>query len=93
MLLVAPVLDAHRVPVTDEQRETMRNDPDLRNPRQHSSLQHSGGYPSTTARGCRLWTPDVIRAWPRCCAGSSRGPVVRSVNTSFNVRGDDRVHA
>ena len=31
MLLVAPVLDAHRVPVTDEQRETMHNDPDLRN--------------------------------------------------------------
>ena len=31
MLLVAPVLDEHRVPITDAQRETMANDPDLRN--------------------------------------------------------------
>src|SRR5580765_3564423 len=31
MLLVAPVLDEHRIPATDEQRATMANDPDLRN--------------------------------------------------------------
>ena len=31
MLLVAPVRDEQRIPITDAQRETMKSDPDLRN--------------------------------------------------------------
>jgi len=52
MLLVAPVLEDHRLPVTREQREIMRNDPDLRN--QHSPVVDSGG----DARGLQRATAD-----------------------------------
>jgi len=89
MLLVAPVLDAHRVPVTDEQRETMRNDPDLRN---RVNIPRSS-IPAVTHvdYSARLQTVDDQRN-PRLAGllrafGRRTGcPIL--VNTSFNVRGE-----
>ena len=89
MLLVAPVLDAHRMPVTDEQRETMRNDPDLRN---RVNIPRSS-IPAVTHvdYSARLQTVDDGRN-PRL-ASLLRGFQQRTgcpilVNTSFNVRGE-----
>jgi len=89
MLLVAPVLDEHRVPVTDAQRETMKNDPDLRN---RVNIPRSS-IPAVTHvdYSARLQTVDEGRN-PRLAAllrGFQRRtgcPIL--VNTSFNVRGE-----
>jgi len=89
MLLVAPVLDEHRIPVTDAQRETMRNDPDLRN---RVNVPRSS-IPAVTHvdYSARLQTVDDQRN-PRLAA-LLRGFQARTgcpvlVNTSFNVRGE-----
>ena len=89
MLLVAPVLDTHRVAVTDAQRETMRNDPDLRN---RVNIPRSS-IPAVTHvdYSARLQTVDDGRN-PRLAA-LLRGFQQRTgfpilVNTSFNVRGE-----
>jgi carbamoyltransferase len=89
MLLVAPVLDAHRIPVSDADRETMSGDPDLRK---------RVGVPRSTIPAvthvdysARLQTVDAGRH-PRLAGlltrfGARTGcPVL--VNTSFNVRGE-----
>ena len=89
MLLVAPVLDEHRAPVTDEQREIMKNDPDLRN---RVNVPRSS-IPAVTHvdYSARLQTVDDSRN-PRLAALLRRFqqrtgcPVL--VNTSFNVRGE-----
>jgi carbamoyltransferase len=89
MLLVAPVLDEHRVPATDAQRETMRHDPDLRN---RVNIPRSS-IPAVTHvdYSARLQTVDDGRN-PRL-AGLLRAFQQRTgcpilVNTSFNVRGE-----
>ena len=89
MLLVAPVLEQHRAAVTDEQREIMRNDPDLRN---RVNIPRST-VPAVTHvdYSARLQTVDDGRN-PRLAAllrafGKKTGcPIL--VNTSFNVRGE-----
>ena len=89
MLLVAPVLEKHRVPVTDAQRETMKNDPDLRN---RVNIPRSS-IPAVTHvdYSARLQTVDDERN-PRLAGllrafGDRTGcPIL--VNTSFNVRGE-----
>ena len=89
MLLVAPVLEEHRVPVTNEQREMMKNDPDLRN---RVNVPRSS-IPAVTHvdYSARLQTIDDSRN-PRLAALLRRFqqrtgcPVL--VNTSFNVRGE-----
>ncbi len=89
MLLVAPVLDEHRTPVSDEQRYTMANDPDLRNrvnvPRSDIPAVTHVDYSS------RIQTVDEDRN-PRL-SGLLRAFMERTgcpvlVNTSFNVRGE-----
>jgi len=89
MLLVAPVLDAHRVPVTEAQRETMRNDPDLRN---RVNIPRSS-IPAITHvdYSARLQTVDEGRnsrlaALLRGFQQRTGFPIL--VNTSFNVRGE-----
>jgi carbamoyltransferase len=89
MLLVAPVRHEHRVPITDAQRETMKNDPDLRN---RVNIPRSG-VPAVTHvdYSARLQTVDDERN-PRL-AGLLRAFDKRTgcpilVNTSFNVRGE-----
>jgi carbamoyltransferase len=89
MLLVAPVLEAHRVPVTDAGRETMQQDPDLRN---RLNIPRST-IPAVTHvdYSARLQTVDDGRN-PRL-AQLLRGFAERTgcpilVNTSFNVRGE-----
>jgi carbamoyltransferase len=89
MLLVAPVLEEHRVPVSDAQRETMDKDPDLRN---RVNVPRSS-IPAVTHvdYSARLQTVDDGRN-PRLAALLRRFqqrtgcPVL--VNTSFNVRGE-----
>jgi carbamoyltransferase len=89
MLIVAPVLEAHRSPLTDADRKTMIDDPDLR---------HRVNVPRSTVPAithvdysARLQTVDAGRN-PRFAALLRRFheatgcPMV--VNTSFNVRGE-----
>jgi carbamoyltransferase len=89
MLLVAPVLDRHRIAVTEEQRETMRNDPDLRN---RVNIPRSA-IPAVTHvdYSARLQTVDDGRN-PRLAAllraFQTRTGCPILVNTSFNVRGE-----
>jgi carbamoyltransferase len=89
MLLVAPVLDGHRVPVTEVQRETMQHDPDLRN---RVNVPRSS-IPAVTHvdYSARLQTVDAGRN-PRLAAllraFHQRTGVPVLVNTSFNVRGE-----
>jgi carbamoyltransferase len=89
MLLVAPVLKEHRAQVTEEQREIMKNDPDLRN---RVNVPRSS-IPAVTHvdYSARLQTVDDSRN-PRL-AGLLRRFQQRTgcpvlVNTSFNVRGE-----
>jgi carbamoyltransferase len=89
MLLVAPVLEEHRAPVTEEQRDIMKNDPDLRN---RVNVPRSS-IPAVTHvdYSARLQTVDDSRN-PRL-AGLLRRFQQRTgcpvlVNTSFNVRGE-----
>jgi len=89
MLVVAPVLDAHRIPVTDAQRETMAHDPDLRS---RVTIPRSA-IPAVTHvdYSARLQTIDAVRN-PMTAKllgvffERTGCPVL--VNTSFNVRGE-----
>ena len=89
MLIVAPVLDEHRVPVTAEQLATMANDPDLRN---RVNIPRSA-VPAVTHvdYSARLQTIDDERN-PRTArmmrAFFKRTGCPVLVNTSFNVRGE-----
>ncbi len=89
MLLVAPVLDEHRIPVTDEQRATMANDPNLRN---RVNIPRST-IPAVTHvdYSARVQTVDDTRN-PRTAkllrAFFERTGCPVLVNTSFNVRGE-----
>lgn len=89
MLLVAPVLEAHRLPVSDEQRATMADDPDLRNrvnvPRSNIPAVTHVDYSARVqtvdeVRNPRLWR--LLRRF----FDETACPVL--VNTSFNVRGE-----
>jgi len=89
MLLVAPVLERHRLPVSESQQEMMAHDPDLRN---RVNVPRSS-IPAVTHvdYSARLQTVDDARN-PRL-AGLLRAFERRSgcpvlVNTSFNVRGE-----
>jgi carbamoyltransferase len=89
MLLVAPILEAHRVQVLPEQTRIMANDPDLRN---RVNIVRST-IPAVTHidYSARLQTVDAVRN-PRTHAllktfyELTGCPVL--VNTSFNVRGE-----
>jgi carbamoyltransferase len=89
MLIVAPVREEHRVPVTEEQHATMANDPDLRNrvnvPRSDIPAVTHVDY------SARLQTVDDERN-PRLTrllrAFHERTGCPVLVNTSFNVRGE-----
>jgi carbamoyltransferase len=89
MLLVAPVLDEHRVPIDEEQLRVMADDPDLR----HRVNVVRSTIPAVTHvdYSARVQTVDARRN-PRLhglMAAFHRltgCPVV--VNTSFNVRGE-----
>ena len=89
MLLVAPVLEEHRVPVGDEQLRMMQNDPDLRNrvnvPRSTVPAITHVDY------SARLQTVDEERHGRyyrllRAFYELTGCPIL--VNTSFNVRGE-----
>jgi carbamoyltransferase len=89
MLLVAPVLESHRVPITDALRETMASDPDLRN---RVNIPRSD-IPAVTHvdYSARLQTIDPERnprmtSLLRAFFKKTGCPVL--VNTSFNVRGE-----
>jgi carbamoyltransferase len=89
MLLVAPVLEKHRLAATEAERETMTHDPDLRN---RVNIPRST-IPAVTHvdYSARLQTVDDTRN-PRL-AGLLRAFQQRTgcpvlVNTSFNVRGE-----
>jgi carbamoyltransferase len=89
MLLVAPVLDQHRMPITDEQRAIMAADPDLRN---RVNIPRST-IPAVTHvdYSARVQTVDEVRN-PRTArlltAFFKRTGCPVLVNTSFNVRGE-----
>jgi len=89
MLLVAPVLESHRVPITDAQRAQMASDPDLRN---RVNIPRSD-IPAVTHvdYSARLQTIDPDRN-PRMTkllqAFQKRTGCPVLVNTSFNVRGE-----
>jgi carbamoyltransferase len=89
MLLVAPVLSQHRIPITDKQRETMASDPDLRN---RVNIPRST-IPAVTHvdYSARVQTVDEARN-PRMTrllgAFFNRTGCPVLVNTSFNVRGE-----
>jgi len=89
MLLVAPVLEEHRVAISDEQRAMMASDPDLRNrvniPRSTipavTHVDNSARIQTVDeARNPRLWK--LLKGFFR----KTGCPVL--VNTSFNVRGE-----
>ena len=89
MLIVAPVLEEHRVPIADEQRAVMATDPDLRN---RVNIPRSV-IPAVTHvdYSARLQTVDDERnprtaKLLRAFAKRTGCPVL--VNTSFNVRGE-----
>ena len=89
MLIVAPVLDEHRLPISDEQQARMAADPDLR----HRVNVPRSSIPAVTHvdYSARIQTIDEVRN-PRT-AGLMRAFFERTgcpvlVNTSFNVRGE-----
>jgi carbamoyltransferase len=89
MLLVAPVLESHRVPISEAQRAQMASDPDLRN---RVNIPRSD-VPAVTHvdYSARLQTIDPDRN-PRMTrllqAFQKRTGCPVLVNTSFNVRGE-----
>jgi carbamoyltransferase len=89
MLLVAPVRDAHRVDLTEADRRTMDDDPDLR--RRVNVARSTIPAVTHVDYSARVQTVDDVRH-PRLAAllrafGARTGcPVL--VNTSFNVRGE-----
>ena len=89
MLLVAPVLEQHRARITDEEREIMASDPDLRN---RVNIPRSS-IPAVTHvdYSARLQTVDDVRhprlaRLMRCFYQRTGVPIL--VNTSFNIRGE-----
>jgi carbamoyltransferase len=89
MLLVAPVLDEHRIPVSDAERAIMEGDPDLRN---RVNVARST-IPAVTHvdYSARLQTVDDTRnprlaQLMRAFHAKTGCPIL--VNTSFNVRGE-----
>ena len=89
MLLVAPVLEAHRLPLSVDQQATMENDPDLR----HRVNVPRSVIPSVTHvdYSARIQTVDEgrnPRLWRllRQFFEDTGCPVL--VNTSFNIRGE-----
>jgi carbamoyltransferase len=89
MLLVAPVLESHRLSISEEQRQTMAADPDLRNrvnvPRSTipavTHVDFSARVQTVdNARNPRLW--HLMKTF----FAATGCPVL--VNTSFNVRGE-----
>jgi carbamoyltransferase len=89
MLLVAPVAESHRLPVTEEQRERMERDPDLRN---RVNIPRSD-IPAVTHvdYSARIQTVDEDRnprLWKLLKAFFNRTDCPVLVNTSFNVRGE-----
>jgi carbamoyltransferase len=89
MLLVAPVLEPHRVPVSEGERVVMRTDPDLRN---RVNIPRSS-IPAVTHVDYSARIQTVDRARNPQLAGlletffrRTGCPVL--VNTSFNVRGE-----
>jgi carbamoyltransferase len=89
MLLVAPVLEQHRVPISEEQRVTMRTDPDLRNrvnvPRATIPAVTHVDYSARIQTVDRVRNPKLtglLETFHR----RTGCPVL--VNTSFNVRGE-----
>ena len=89
MLLVAPVLESHRVPITETQKLRMATDPDLRN---RVNIPRSD-IPAVTHvdYSARLQTIDAARN-PRMTrllqSFQNRTGCPVLVNTSFNVRGE-----
>jgi carbamoyltransferase len=89
MLLVAPVLEAHRMSVSAEQERMMREDPDLRNrlnvPRSSvpaiTHVDYSARVQTVDAARNRRFTALLRRFYARTGC-----PML--VNTSFNVRGE-----
>jgi carbamoyltransferase len=89
MLLVAPVHDQHRLPVTDQQRATMAADPDLRNrvniPRSTIPAVTHVDYSARVQTVDQTRNPRTSRLL-RTFFERTGCPVL--VNTSFNVRGE-----
>jgi carbamoyltransferase len=89
MLLVAPVLEEHRVPIDDEELARMRHDPDLRN--RVNVVRSTIPAVTHVDYSARIQTVDETRN-PRLhrliktFQELTGCPVV--VNTSFNVRGE-----
>jgi len=89
MLIVAPVLDEHRVPVSEDAQKTMESDPDLRNrvnvPRSTIPAVTHVDY------SARLQTVDEkrnARLAGLLARFQARTGCPVLVNTSFNVRGE-----
>jgi carbamoyltransferase len=89
MLLVAPVLERHRVPIPDALRQQMREDPDLRSrvnvPRSTIPAVTHVDYSArlqTIDAGRNPWTARLLSAFFE----RTGCPVL--VSTSFNVRGE-----
>ncbi len=89
MLLVAPVLETHRVSVSPELRATMEHDPDLRN--RVNVVRSTIPAVTHVDHSARLQTVDRARN-PRLhhllSAFHARTGCPVLVNTSFNVRGE-----
>ena len=94
MLLVAPVREEQRVPVTDAQREMMADDPDLRNrvnvPRSTIPAVTHVDY------SARLQTVDEraqSAAGTRCCGAFTRRPAARCWSTPASTSAASRSSA
>ena len=92
MLLVAPVAESHRVPLSDADRTKMATDPDLR---QRVNVPRSD-IPAVTHvdYSARIQTVDRARnprLWKLLRAFQARTGCPVLVNTSFNVRGEPLV--
>jgi carbamoyltransferase len=89
MLLVAPLREEHRLPITDEQAATMLDDPDLRNrvkiPRSVIPAVTHVDYSARIQTVDEVRNPRLSRLL-RAFLGATGCPVL--VNTSFNVRGE-----
>ena len=89
MLLVAPVLDEHRVGISEDQRATMRADPDLRNrvniPRSTIPAVTHVDYSARIQTVDRTRNPQLAGLLETFFQRTGC-PVL--VNTSFNVRGE-----
>jgi len=89
MLLVAPVLDSHRVPILPAELALMRNDPDLR--KRVNVMRSTIPAVTHVDYSARVQTVDELRN-PRMYGllkafyELTGCPVL--VNTSFNVRGE-----